>query len=357
MPRQRITYTANNEGTCDMQNQLRGNSPGQTTRPRAAVVIPYLGRFPNYFDLFLHTCRFNAWIDWLIFTDQPHPEAAPSNVIFRYTTLAELRQRFADELRTPVALTTPYKLCDLRLTYGYVFRKELESYEYWGFGDLDVLYGDIGEHLTPEVFTQYDKVLTQGSFTLQKNCEQMNTLFRIQLPGIDYRVVFADPVNHIFDESNTLRRMMRHLNNPYFLTDHIAEVVCGKSGIQLGSHIELHNVNYDPQILIWQNGKILRAHLKGGEVMTDEFAYAHLQKRKMRPFSFSVDEALNCFVICPDQFIRCDEGIPPVSQWRQLNHNWPLRDRLRQELLRVPHKIKRIRREKKLRADYARSQQ
>ena len=34
-----------------------------------AFVIPYFGKFPNYFSLWLQSCRNNPTIDWLLFTD------------------------------------------------------------------------------------------------------------------------------------------------------------------------------------------------------------------------------------------------------------------------------------------------
>ena len=34
------------------------------------IVIPYFGRFPNYFEFFLKSCEANDEIKFLVFTDQ-----------------------------------------------------------------------------------------------------------------------------------------------------------------------------------------------------------------------------------------------------------------------------------------------
>ena len=33
------------------------------------LIIPYFGKFNNYFELWLKSCEYNTDFDWLIFTD------------------------------------------------------------------------------------------------------------------------------------------------------------------------------------------------------------------------------------------------------------------------------------------------
>jgi hypothetical protein len=40
-------------------------------------------------------------------------------------------------------LSNPYKLCDYKPLYARIFSELVAPYDYWGWGDLDVLYGDI----------------------------------------------------------------------------------------------------------------------------------------------------------------------------------------------------------------------
>ena len=53
-------------------------------------------------------------------------------------------------LNVSVPLTSSI-IKDLKVTSGLVFREYLEAYTHWGFGDNDVVYGDLRRVLSPEV--------------------------------------------------------------------------------------------------------------------------------------------------------------------------------------------------------------
>lgn len=77
----------------------------------------------------------------------------------------------------------PMKLCDLKPFYGIIHRDLLEknNYEWWGFGDIDVAYGD----LTPmvklsrnsmlDVITTHIKCIA-GHFTLIRTASNLTTI-------------------------------------------------------------------------------------------------------------------------------------------------------------------------------------
>lgn len=47
------------------------------------IILPYFGKFSNYFNLFLKSCEKNHTIDWLVITDQPSTAwTIPTNVIW-----------------------------------------------------------------------------------------------------------------------------------------------------------------------------------------------------------------------------------------------------------------------------------
>ena len=49
--------------------------------PRIIFIITYLGEYPWYFPYFLHSCRYNPTVDFLIFTDNSDVELdLPENV-------------------------------------------------------------------------------------------------------------------------------------------------------------------------------------------------------------------------------------------------------------------------------------
>lgn len=55
-------------------------------------VIPYFGRFPNYFQLFLNSCKYNPDFNWLIFSDDTSFYDFPPNVRLVKMTFNELKE-------------------------------------------------------------------------------------------------------------------------------------------------------------------------------------------------------------------------------------------------------------------------
>lgn len=48
---------------------------------KIGIVVPYYGKFPNYFALFLRSCENNPTIDWIVFTDIMEVVEYPKNVL------------------------------------------------------------------------------------------------------------------------------------------------------------------------------------------------------------------------------------------------------------------------------------
>jgi hypothetical protein len=129
----------------------------------------------------LLTCKYNEDIAFIIPTDMAPPPAAPDNVRFVLMTLETISDRASSILGFPVAIGLPYKLCDFKPLYGEIFKPELIECDFWGHADLDVLWGNIREFITPEVTERYDIICGSvcgvcGHFTL----------YRATVPFSDY---------------------------------------------------------------------------------------------------------------------------------------------------------------------------
>ena len=99
---------------------------------KIALIVPYFGKFNNYFPLFLISCKNNPNIDWIVFTDDKSKYPFPKNVKVHYTTFEQIRTRIQNIFDFTISLSTPYKLCDYRPAYGEVFAEELSEYDIWG---------------------------------------------------------------------------------------------------------------------------------------------------------------------------------------------------------------------------------
>lgn len=170
--------------------------------PRIAILIPYFGDWPVWMNFFIESCRWNGGIDWILFNDRPPPENRPPNVHYERTSFVDYREQLSDALGVKVGAEDPYKLCDLRPALGYVHAAMLAKYDFVGFGDLDVIYGDIRSFYDDDLLSDYDLFSTHadrisGHLCLMRNREDVVTAFR-EVRG--WKEAFTRRDNVTFDE-------------------------------------------------------------------------------------------------------------------------------------------------------------
>ena len=107
----------------------------------------------------METCKWNSEIDWIVVTEQDPPANSPPNVTFVRTTLSDFFARVGAAVGTDLSnLRGAYKLCDLKPTFGVVFRAEIAAYHSFGFNDLDVFFGNIRDFYTDAVLRHFDVI-------------------------------------------------------------------------------------------------------------------------------------------------------------------------------------------------------
>jgi hypothetical protein len=112
----------------------------------------------------------------------------------------------SDKLGFTINLEYPYKLCDFKPAYGFIFSDILKEYHFWGHSDIDMVYGNIRNFMTEELLKEYDVVSSRhdfitGAFCLYRNVDLTNTLF---MQSRDFKTVFSSPEHFCFDECNFL---------------------------------------------------------------------------------------------------------------------------------------------------------
>lgn len=169
---------------------------------RVRLVIPYFGTLPEWFDLFARSCAFNSRYDWLIVTDDEEATTDVANVTIERTSFDAYRRRLSAAIGLDVSGMTPYKLCDLKPFIGVVHADDIRGYDFWGYGDLDVLYGDLDAFYPEELLSTYRIISTKpdmvtGHFALFANTDRTRRLcFRIR----DWRKKLLDPEPTLLDE-------------------------------------------------------------------------------------------------------------------------------------------------------------
>lgn len=177
-----------------------------------AILTCWYGPYPWYFPYFIHSCSFNPKVDFIIITDNANPISnKPENVVILHKTFDDIKCIASKKLGFEVIIDNPYKLCDFKPAYGFIFSDILTKYDFWGHGDIDIVYGDIRAFITTEILEEYDVISSRhdyitGSFALYKNTEKINRLFT---ESRDYKKVFTDNEHYCFDECSFL---FEHLN-------------------------------------------------------------------------------------------------------------------------------------------------
>lgn len=165
------------------------------------LILPYFGKWPVWFEAHLLSISHNPTIDWLLVTDCEIPEVYPSNIRFVSTTLSELNDKVNTLVEAEVPLS-PRKFCDLKPAYGDIFKEYITAYDFWGFCDMDIIWGAIRDFITDSLLEEYAiissrKQAISGHFNLFLNTEYYRTLYK-QVP--QYQTLFEHPKFQWFDE-------------------------------------------------------------------------------------------------------------------------------------------------------------
>lgn len=170
-----------------------------------AVITCWYGDYPWYFPYFIHSCIFNPTIDFYIVTNNSDQIAnKPENVRIIYKELDEIITNASEKLGFKVNIDYPYKLCDFKPAYGFLFPEIVHGYDFWGQSDLDIIYGNVRDFISTDMLNQYDFIsvrhdYTTGCFALYKNNEVMKTFF---MRSKDFKKVFSKSEHFCFDECN-----------------------------------------------------------------------------------------------------------------------------------------------------------
>lgn len=166
------------------------------------ILLPWYGAWPDYLPLFLDGCRRNPGFEVCLLGDAPPPGNLPPSVRFSRLPLAELVGRISAATGCAANIPRPYKLCDVRPAFGLALADYLSGREFWGFGDLDLVWGDLKLFASPRILQNVDifcvyKPFVSGAFTLIRNTPVMNELF---LRSPDWKRVFTSEEYFNFDE-------------------------------------------------------------------------------------------------------------------------------------------------------------
>lgn len=167
---------------------------------KIAILTCWNGPYPWYFSYFIHSCSYNPTIAFYIITDNQEPILnKPENIKIIHRTLEELVLSASNKLGFSITVGYPYKLCDFKLAYVYIFSDLVQDYDFWGYGDIDIIFENIRNFITDEILNEYDVITLRhdfliGYFSLFRYIEKLTKLYS---HSKDYRKVFENSI-HFF---------------------------------------------------------------------------------------------------------------------------------------------------------------
>ena len=262
------------------------------------IIFPYFGKLPAQYKMWHASALRNPSIDFMFFTDASIEPA--ENIIIHKMIFEDFRKIVQKAFNFPVFLDRPYKLCEYKQAYGYILQDYIIGYDFWGFGDLDLVYGDIRRFIDDDVLTKFSFLLGWGHFSLLKNCEDCNTYFMKEVPGYQsYKDAFSTNKIKFFDEFNhkgcsdkwrDCRPQECWLEEPF---DNVSKP-------KQSYHFNSLTRGWEQVIFEHIDSKLYMIRFNKGKLEKIESLYAHFQHR---PFMKDKVNNYDHFLITPNSII------------------------------------------------------
>lgn len=141
----------------------------------------YFGDLPDYFNYFIETAKTNKTIQFVIYNDRLKEEKTIDNIHLIPLSLVNLNQRLTSIFNTTVTLNSSWKINEIKPLFALLFPGKIKAYDFWGWCDIDIIWGNIRNFMTEEILEKSQVISTKpywtaGHFTLFKNTEQLNKL-------------------------------------------------------------------------------------------------------------------------------------------------------------------------------------
>lgn len=272
-------------------------------------IIPHFGKFNNYFQLWLHSCKYNPTVDWLLFTDDRTAYNFPCNVKVHYTTFDETVKLFQKNFDFKIILDNPYQFCEFKVSYGEVFADYIKDYDFWGHCDTDVIWGNLRKHLPDSVLTDCSKISWRGHLTLYRNDERINALYRTPIDGVQfYRYAMANDTGYpLAPDERAVNYIFKQAGEKIYQDLIFADLKIRSYNFQLLHFPASEDYKNKHQIFLWEEGSLVRLYVHDEKVYKEDFAYIHFLKRPMKVAKdFVLSDSM---LIVPNKFINWKEPV------------------------------------------------
>lgn len=273
-------------------------------------VVVYFGKLPETMKLWLKSCKYNPTIHWLLYTDDTTAYDYPDNIIVKYCSLGEFKAKVQMKFPFKIKIDTPYRLCDYKVAYGYILDEELTEYDFWGYCDLDMVFGNIRCFLTEDVLENYERIGFLGHSTLYRNTNDMNRLFMKKIDDKElYREIFTAGGNrNFFFDEKWMDLICEEYDIRTYRKTIFADVIPWAWQFRIGYVYGDEKIKNEHRIFLWDKGNLLSYSInERKKLILDHYMYIHLLKRSMKT---KISDNAERFLIVPNKFQEYDK---PVS--------------------------------------------
>lgn len=283
-------------------------------------ICPYFGTLPeSQMKIWMNSCKYNPSIDWIIFTDDKKTELPiVDNVKIKYIDFNEVKQLIQSKFDFQINIDNPYKLCDFKPAYGYIFQEYTKGYDYWGHCDMtDSIFGNLRNFLTDDFLQSADKLLYLGHMTLYKNSKELYKYFLNELPDINFspKKIFGSSQHFAFDELPPygINAIYKYLDIPISRQDTMYVDINDLHGdlryYKVDNNFKRYQEISTPRIFEWINGSLFDIYIENEQLKKREIGYLHYQKRFFKYFLKEFDH----FYITPNKFINYNKELTTHS--------------------------------------------
>lgn len=289
---------------------------------KTLLIIPWFGKLPAIFPYWAASCGANAadGYDWLLVTDQKEDierQLLPKNINTLVLSFADFQKKVQKCFDFTIFLNRPHKICDFKPALGVIFREYLTGYDYWGYCDMDLVFGRLAFFLAAPMQNGYEKLLELGHLCLMRTTERMLIIFKEQRKGcLFYKDVYTTDRELTFDED----AWPRDAPLKGFMT------LCDKVGITTWkspycySDVSINTYEIPPLnterdgtchnvLYAIYDGKVICASLDDkGVVVENEKLYVHAQKRRI---SCEAQDCSRFLMVPPGRIVTWQDN------WRQ----------------------------------------
>ncbi len=170
---------------------------------RICIINVFYGTYPEWFRFFLKSCETNTIIDWYFFSDQKTIPSTSGNIRHIELSPDEFSILTSKTLNIQTEIKDFYKICDLKPAFGKIFHEYLKEYDFWGYCDIDLIFGDLSSFITDSFLNSFDVISFYSGFLSGPLCLYRNDLQSIELykHSCSYPDVYRNAEHLGFDEN------------------------------------------------------------------------------------------------------------------------------------------------------------